>query len=133
MPMTGFEPRTSGIGSDRSTNWATTTARDWKCFNLRVQFVEYKHCELMSKISWINKFESETPSSWLLYGYNNFILNKLSLFVPNPIQFIEKSFKLLIPGLYDSPSHAGATGCRMHKIFMLLFMWVLSWLETTTK
>ena len=21
--MTGFEPRTSGIGSDRSTNWAT--------------------------------------------------------------------------------------------------------------
>ena len=25
LPMTGFEPRTSGIGSDRSTNWATTT------------------------------------------------------------------------------------------------------------
>ena len=24
--MTGFEPRTSGIGSDRSTNWATTTS-----------------------------------------------------------------------------------------------------------
>ena len=24
--MTGFEPRTSGVGSDRSTNWATTTA-----------------------------------------------------------------------------------------------------------
>ena len=24
--MTGFEPRTSGIRSDRSTNWATTTA-----------------------------------------------------------------------------------------------------------
>ena len=28
FPMTGFEPRTSGIGNDRSTNWATTTARD---------------------------------------------------------------------------------------------------------
>ena len=26
LPMTGFEPPTSGIGSDRSTNWATTTA-----------------------------------------------------------------------------------------------------------
>ena len=25
--MTGFEPRTSGIGSDRSTNCATTTAQ----------------------------------------------------------------------------------------------------------
>ena len=24
--MTGFEPRTSGIGSDLSTNWATTTS-----------------------------------------------------------------------------------------------------------
>ena len=24
LPMTGFEPRTSGVGSDRSTNWATT-------------------------------------------------------------------------------------------------------------
>ena len=24
--MTGFEPRTSGIGSDRFTNWAITTA-----------------------------------------------------------------------------------------------------------
>ena len=27
LPMTGFKPRTSGIGSDHSTNWATTTAR----------------------------------------------------------------------------------------------------------
>ena len=26
LPMTGFELRTSGVGSDRSTNWATTTA-----------------------------------------------------------------------------------------------------------
>ena len=28
--MTGFEPQTSGIGSDRSTNWATTTSQDGK-------------------------------------------------------------------------------------------------------
>ena len=26
LPMTGFEPRTSAIGSDRSTNWATITS-----------------------------------------------------------------------------------------------------------
>ena len=26
LPMTGVEPRTSGIESDRSTNWATTTS-----------------------------------------------------------------------------------------------------------
>ena len=28
--MTGFEPQTSGIRSDRSTNWATTTAHTCK-------------------------------------------------------------------------------------------------------
>ena len=33
--MTGFEPRTSGIGSDRSTNWATTTAQ-------YTQFLDFK-------------------------------------------------------------------------------------------
>ena len=27
LPMTGFKPRTSGIKSKHSTNWATTTAR----------------------------------------------------------------------------------------------------------
>ena len=27
--MTGFEPRTSGITSNRSTNWATTTAQEF--------------------------------------------------------------------------------------------------------
>ena len=27
LPMTGFEPRTSGVGSDRSTNWDTSTAQ----------------------------------------------------------------------------------------------------------
>ena len=26
LPMTGFKPRTSDVGSNRSTNWATTTA-----------------------------------------------------------------------------------------------------------
>ena len=28
--MTKFEPWTSGIGSDRSTNWAITTAQSYK-------------------------------------------------------------------------------------------------------
>ena len=34
LPMTGFEMHTSGIGSDRSTNWAITTAHTSKMFNL---------------------------------------------------------------------------------------------------
>ena len=32
LPMTGFEPRTSGLGSDRSTNWATTTAHSTESY-----------------------------------------------------------------------------------------------------
>ena len=31
-PMSGFEPRISGVKSDRSTNWATTTAHDEKLY-----------------------------------------------------------------------------------------------------
>ena len=28
LPMVGFESQISGVGSDRSTNWATTTAQN---------------------------------------------------------------------------------------------------------
>ena len=31
LPMTGVEPRISGIGIDRSTNWATTTSQVLSC------------------------------------------------------------------------------------------------------
>ena len=36
LPMTGFEPRTSGVGSDRTTNWATTAhcLIKWKLLDL---------------------------------------------------------------------------------------------------
>ena len=30
--MTGFKPRTSIVGSDRSTNWVTTTAPNQRCY-----------------------------------------------------------------------------------------------------
>ena len=33
LQMTWFEPRISGVGSDRYTNWATTTARETICHN----------------------------------------------------------------------------------------------------
>ena len=32
--MTGFEARASGIGSDRSTNWATRLPPNWKVSTL---------------------------------------------------------------------------------------------------
>ena len=34
--MTGFEPRTSGVGSDRSINCTTTTAQKNKSFHERI-------------------------------------------------------------------------------------------------
>ena len=47
--MTGFEPRTSGIGSDRSTNWATTTSRGhlfviWQDVQFFNSFVKVDTC-----------------------------------------------------------------------------------------
>ena len=32
LPMTGFEPRTSAVGSHGSTNWATTTIQEFRAF-----------------------------------------------------------------------------------------------------
>ena len=36
LPMNGFEPRTSGVGSNCSTNWATTTARGKLLFEIQL-------------------------------------------------------------------------------------------------
>ena len=38
--MSGFEPRISVVGSDRSTNWATTTAQDVKLLFVQ-NFIDY--------------------------------------------------------------------------------------------
>ena len=43
--MTGFEPWTSGIGSDCSTNWATTTARGWKLWRIQSECCELANCK----------------------------------------------------------------------------------------
>ena len=40
--MTRFEPRTSGFESDRSTNWATTTAQ-WKLYGCFFQFATFEN------------------------------------------------------------------------------------------
>ena len=45
MPISGFEPRTSGIGSDCSTNWATTTAPRYLYF-MSTKIQRTFHCLL---------------------------------------------------------------------------------------
>ena len=44
--MTGFEPRTSGIGSDRSTNWATQPLID--CYVMTLPSVIDVHLNLLA-------------------------------------------------------------------------------------
>ena len=67
--MTGFKPRTSGVGSDRSTNWATTTAQMF-CF--------FVPCTIFSL-------------GIIIFSY--LIMNKLALY--DPSYLVRKSFPLL--------------------------------------
>ena len=41
LPMIGFKLRTFGVGSDHSTNWATTTAHICECFNEKYFYLQY--------------------------------------------------------------------------------------------
>ena len=45
--MTGFEPRISGIGSDCSTNWATTTALHTSTLYLPLRTILYT-CDVIA-------------------------------------------------------------------------------------
>ena len=45
LPMTGFEPRTSGVGSNRSTNWATTTALLLTVLYAKIELTRRTTCE----------------------------------------------------------------------------------------
>ena len=42
--MAGFEPRTSGVGSNRSANWATTTAPNDNIGNKNVYSIAPSFC-----------------------------------------------------------------------------------------
>ena len=70
LPMTGFEPRTSGIGSDHSTNWAKTTAQLTRiltlCLIKTLLMVDtYLHRQLVVSISRLS-----APSCHLLGKIN---------------------------------------------------------------
>ena len=53
LTMTGVEPQTSGIGSNRSANWATTTAQLKKVFELLQQSVaNYFQSTRSFQLSW---------------------------------------------------------------------------------
>ena len=51
LPMTGFEPRISGVGGNRSTNWATTTALLFILFVKSCDFADFALPESFSNSS----------------------------------------------------------------------------------
>ena len=80
LPMTGFERRSSGVGSDRSANWATTTTpllinlsrpsilplecRLIRCHSKNVSIVCY-----LFKLNWLQSLHSYIGSQ-LVYNYS---------------------------------------------------------------
>ena len=52
--MSGFEPRTSGIGSNRSTNWATTTARYEPLAVALLNLTADRYCEWSAALQMVN-------------------------------------------------------------------------------
>ena len=111
--MTGFEPRTSGIGSDRSTNWATTTAQRPHHFSLngRSEYRSPALCVLlMNEPQPINNNSSVQHSvrvsvcsgdelEWFFNGSMNIIniiIRALLLFVLRTIPNAKDGLKLRI-------------------------------------
>ena len=62
LPKTGFEPGTSGIVSDRSTNWATITAR-----NYELNTTTFKETKLIDILSFSREQQQkvEVVLEWL--------------------------------------------------------------------
>ena len=69
--MTGFEPRTSGLGSDRSTNWATTTAQIKKAYQ---QDQKTKPNLSKAKVCWNNALCGQSYKQFTLVIYNSTVV-----------------------------------------------------------
>ena len=60
--MTGFEPRIYDIESDRSANWATTTAPNWEFFAAQKWRIHAIHSQREKRIFNPNIFCLETQN-----------------------------------------------------------------------
>ena len=75
LPMTGFEPRTSDIGSNRSTNWATTTAHGVDYLNVQ------NYSLYLCKDSFCSSGKSDTQFTLVNYDSRVVLTCKLILFM----------------------------------------------------
>ena len=60
LSMTGFEPRASGIGSNRSAHWATTTALVWLIYifttvHFKLPMTGLKPWSFGARVTWANQ------------------------------------------------------------------------------
>ena len=79
--MTGFEPRTSGIGSDHSTNWATTTALILSiCIFYRVIQIIQRYLKVI-EYKFVNSFQVNPANSSAAQLELN-VAKKVSLVTP---------------------------------------------------
>ena len=65
--MTGFEPRITGVGGDRFTNWATTTVPIWWCLWQIIHWcnkLDYFGTEIGSKVPPYLSRTSSNTSNW---------------------------------------------------------------------
>ena len=51
--MTGFEPRTSGIGNNHSTNWATTNEHSFLGYHFILQTLSDDDDSVALEVLWI--------------------------------------------------------------------------------
>ena len=111
LPMTGFEPWTSGIGSDRSTNWASTTSKMF--FLSRYSpyetaeldgsgdptvlspFRAFRHCMWFSVASWVQQGSDFVPRL-KPYLYNSTVSNHIHPTLYDPINPIGKLFPCMV-------------------------------------
>ena len=56
--MTGFEPRTSDVGTDHSANWATTSASTSRIFSLEKTILDLQRQKVNIKKSALTSDES---------------------------------------------------------------------------
>jgi len=114
LPMTGFEPRTSGIGSDRSTNWATTTAQMSK-FSASKYFVK------VSNNDWNLEVFSTGRNIFKLFFQNSGFYWKRTVFTA--IKHTVHLFRNFVP--MKQHNHSNTVTSLMYFI-QKIFSWLLT-------
>ena len=81
LPMTGFEPWTSGIGSNRSTNWATATAQQDTFYTSKIEH-ELTHFHTTDLQAGFHSMDFSIDSfQWLCYSFIDEVSFRLSNFL----------------------------------------------------